>query len=688
MWLPAVLFAATLMSHLVVGVFAVYAAVVIWLIRGPLRTATRAAAIVVVGGLLTAVWTLPLATTLKYTTDMRYEPVNLTVLASGATTSYFDWLFISEHWFLFPLGDRRDRRRDRVPATRDARRRRASGSRRASRSTAGRACATSSARRRRGTSGSCPSGTSCCTSARRSAPPRSCGSPRGSARGWRTAPRTSRDPDRPTTARDAAGRGSPVVDRAPPSHADETADERAATAATAAAARTDDRGRAPRTARIRGSSRDPVSCARSSIAVLLVILTSIVLVRVNAHEGLPARTGRSTTTRATRAARRRTSRSSRSPSTTRSWRPRINSRRAACCGRAATRSARTARRSRSCSCRTGPTGASPRWRASTTRRRRPRRTTSWPRPCSCRSRRTRCAACRTGSLVGSSDPTATFALGVQYLQTLGVRYFAATTELVKSLAAGEPRSHAGRDGARSRQQAADRVDDLRGRRLRARRAARVPAGRGRRHARGPQLEVRRQAAASGGHRRPTSSARGSAPRSRGSTTPTALDRPLTADGPDSWQHATQENARNATKKALPAGHGVEHPLDRRQHRVRRVPHRCARDGEDVVLPELGGRGRDRAVPGHAELHGGRAHEQARDAGVRHHHRRMGGPAPAPSSASSGWGCWCGGAGTARAGKGDGAPRPNAVADEESGAGGDGSPGNRRRKRSTVRLRSP
>ena len=103
MWLPAVFFAATLMSHLVVGVFAVYAAIVIWLIRGPLRTATRAAAIVVVGGLLTAVWTLPLAVTLKYTTDMRYEPVNLTVLASGGTTSYFDWLFISEHWFLFPL---------------------------------------------------------------------------------------------------------------------------------------------------------------------------------------------------------------------------------------------------------------------------------------------------------------------------------------------------------------------------------------------------------------------------------------------------------------------------------------------------------------------------------------------------------------------------------------------------------
>ena len=101
LWIPAVLFAATLMSHLVVGVFAVYAALVIWLIRRPLRTAGRAAAIVVVGGLLTAVWTLPLVATIKYTTDMRYEPIGDPASTSGG---YLNWMFISEMWFLFPLG--------------------------------------------------------------------------------------------------------------------------------------------------------------------------------------------------------------------------------------------------------------------------------------------------------------------------------------------------------------------------------------------------------------------------------------------------------------------------------------------------------------------------------------------------------------------------------------------------------
>jgi hypothetical protein len=105
LWLPALFFAATITSHLVVGIFVVYAGVIIWLVRGPIRNASRAAAIVAVGGLLTAVWTLPLAATLQYTTDMRYEPVNLTLLAAPATgtTGYWDWLFISEHWFLFPL---------------------------------------------------------------------------------------------------------------------------------------------------------------------------------------------------------------------------------------------------------------------------------------------------------------------------------------------------------------------------------------------------------------------------------------------------------------------------------------------------------------------------------------------------------------------------------------------------------
>jgi hypothetical protein len=92
-WLPALLLAGTAMSHLVVAVFAVYAAGVLWLVRRPLRSFTRFVGILVVGGLLTAVWSLPLASSLGYTTDMRYEPIE----------HYLDWMFLSEMWFLYPL---------------------------------------------------------------------------------------------------------------------------------------------------------------------------------------------------------------------------------------------------------------------------------------------------------------------------------------------------------------------------------------------------------------------------------------------------------------------------------------------------------------------------------------------------------------------------------------------------------
>lgn len=75
LWLPAVLLAAVVMSHLVVGVFAVVAGAVIWLFRRPVRNLGPTAAIGVVGGLLTAVWTVPLLATLAYTTDMGYSPI-------------------------------------------------------------------------------------------------------------------------------------------------------------------------------------------------------------------------------------------------------------------------------------------------------------------------------------------------------------------------------------------------------------------------------------------------------------------------------------------------------------------------------------------------------------------------------------------------------------------------------------
>ncbi|MET0275476.1 MAG: hypothetical protein ABW211_01370, partial [Acidimicrobiia bacterium] len=94
LWLPALLLAATAMSHLVVAVFAAWASLVIWAFsRRPVWSLARYGAIVVVGGLLTAVWLLPLAASLGYTTDMRYEPIQ----------HYLDWMFLSEMWFLYPL---------------------------------------------------------------------------------------------------------------------------------------------------------------------------------------------------------------------------------------------------------------------------------------------------------------------------------------------------------------------------------------------------------------------------------------------------------------------------------------------------------------------------------------------------------------------------------------------------------
>ena len=75
LWLPAVLLGATVMSHLVVGMFAVVGAVIVWLARRPPRNLGLVAAIGGVGALLTAVWTLPLLSTLGYTTDMGYEPI-------------------------------------------------------------------------------------------------------------------------------------------------------------------------------------------------------------------------------------------------------------------------------------------------------------------------------------------------------------------------------------------------------------------------------------------------------------------------------------------------------------------------------------------------------------------------------------------------------------------------------------
>jgi hypothetical protein len=93
LWVPAVFLALTILSHVVVAIFAVYAAVVIWLVIRPLKNLTRVLAVGAVGVLLSAFWFVPLAANLGNTTDMRYEPI----------THYLDWMFLSENWFLYPL---------------------------------------------------------------------------------------------------------------------------------------------------------------------------------------------------------------------------------------------------------------------------------------------------------------------------------------------------------------------------------------------------------------------------------------------------------------------------------------------------------------------------------------------------------------------------------------------------------
>ena len=100
----------------------------------------------------------------------------------------------------------------------------------------------------------------------------------------------------------------------------------------------------------------------------------------------------------------------------------------------------------------------------------------------------------------------------------------------------------------------------------------------------------------------------------------ALDRPLVDEGPASWQRAGTSTARDQRKEAASARPRDRHPLRRRLDLVPRVAHRRARDGEGVVVPELGGGGRPRSVPCDAELHGGRAHAARRHPQLRDHAR--------------------------------------------------------------------
>ncbi len=82
-----------MLCHIVVGIFVVVGAMVVWLFHRPVRTFTVAGAVGVVGALLTAFWAVPLVATFAYTANMRYEKL----------TWYLDYLFPAELWWVYAL---------------------------------------------------------------------------------------------------------------------------------------------------------------------------------------------------------------------------------------------------------------------------------------------------------------------------------------------------------------------------------------------------------------------------------------------------------------------------------------------------------------------------------------------------------------------------------------------------------
>lgn len=71
-WLAALLMALAVLSHVVVGMFMVIAAVLLFATRRPFRTWRIFVPVSLTGAALTAVWVLPLASTEHYTQSMRY----------------------------------------------------------------------------------------------------------------------------------------------------------------------------------------------------------------------------------------------------------------------------------------------------------------------------------------------------------------------------------------------------------------------------------------------------------------------------------------------------------------------------------------------------------------------------------------------------------------------------------------
>ena len=89
-WLPPVLIAAAVMSHIVVAIFVGVAALMLWLVRSPRRTWPLAVAVGGVGLLLTAVWSVPLLGQQAYTQSMRYGKV----FSTGSSFKLPYWIFV------------------------------------------------------------------------------------------------------------------------------------------------------------------------------------------------------------------------------------------------------------------------------------------------------------------------------------------------------------------------------------------------------------------------------------------------------------------------------------------------------------------------------------------------------------------------------------------------------------------
>ncbi len=88
-WLPALLIALAIMSHIVVAFFVAIAAILLWLTRRPHRTWRIAIPIGLVAGALSAVWLLPLAWQQAYTQSMRY-----TKLLPNGNAKLPSWLWL------------------------------------------------------------------------------------------------------------------------------------------------------------------------------------------------------------------------------------------------------------------------------------------------------------------------------------------------------------------------------------------------------------------------------------------------------------------------------------------------------------------------------------------------------------------------------------------------------------------